>query len=149
MHRLLPRLILSIIIAHTASGCLLSHYANGAAFAPSKAPDGKGVVVFFRERMMKSSAVRVFMSIPASADNCFEMASGGYYAYPADPGRLDVTAIAAFTHATRADFGITVKAGETHYVQIELHGGPHLTEVSESQAQEYLGDTKQVAACQK
>lgn len=150
MTRRVLRFIVCIIVAQATSACVMSKYASGPAFAPTTAPPGKARVYFFRERMMRSSAVGVFMSIPTSANNCFEMASGGYYAYEADPGHLDVTAVAGGIGGTsRTPFGIDLKPGETRYVQIELHGGPHLNEVSEGEAQKFLGDTKQIAVCSK
>jgi hypothetical protein len=89
------------------------------------------------------------MSIPTSANNCFEMDSGGYYTFVADPGHLDVAAISA-THGTpRKDFGVDVHAGEVRYVEVEYDDGPQVVEKTAGEASPILADTKQIAVCKK
>jgi hypothetical protein len=135
--------------AAASSGCLFSRYASGPPYAAQAATPGKATVNFFRENKSRYSAIAIMMSIPTSANNCFEMDSGGYYTYVVDPGHLDVLAISA-THGTpRTDFAMDLEAGEVRYVEVEYDDGPKVVEKAAPEASPVIADTKQIAVCRK
>lgn len=119
---LIAGLILIMLI--TVTGCFTTmgiienrpKSASGSAFAPAAVPEGKGVVYIYRpDRFMMSGRV-ISASIPHEANNCFSMASAGYYAYITDPGKLHISAVA---HSGNADYNLFVRAGDARYIKLD------------------------------
>jgi len=133
-----------VVVVGSATGCPSFNNAPGPAFAHSPPPEGKATIYFYRPAQKIMSSYPLFMSLPASADNCFQLESGGYTAFVTDPGA--VTIAAGLTHLFGKTF--TVKSGEVKYVEVDIvDDDAVLNEVSAGEAQPKIVQTKGIVTC--
>lgn len=82
--------------------------APGVIGAP---PDGKGQIVFFREKKFTGSAIRY--KVREGTNELGKLSSGTYFVVPVEPGTHEYV-----VHSEAKDvLTLEVEAGETHYVQ--------------------------------
>ena len=80
----------------------------GAIGAP---PEGKGQIVFFREKKFAGSAIRY--KVREGTNELGKLSSGTYFVVPVDPGTHEYV-----VHSEAKDvLTLEVEAGETYYVQ--------------------------------
>ena len=81
--------------------------ANGAIGAP---PEGKGQIVFFRDKKFTGAAIRY--KVREGATELGKLSNGSYFVHVAEPGAHEYT-----VHSEAKDIlNLEVEAGETYYV---------------------------------
>ena len=81
--------------------------ANGAIGAP---PEGKGQIVFFRDKKFTGAAIRY--KVREGAIELGKLSNGSYFVHVAEPGAHEYT-----VHSEAKDIlNLEVEAGETYYV---------------------------------
>lgn len=136
-------------IVHISGCTLLPKHADGPAFSPVAVPPGNAVIYFYRPERVSMSATTNFMSIPLSADNCFAMVNGGYYAYITTPGK--VTVGSAAMRSGMVSFSLDVIAGDVRYVDVSFGWmpTPEYKEVAEARALQEITKLRQISVCEK
>lgn len=93
--------------AEQAAPAAAAPAANGKIAAP---PEGKGQIVFFREKKFAGAAVKY--KVREGAIELGKLSSGTYFVLAADPGTHQYT-----VHSEAKDvLNLEVEAGETYYV---------------------------------
>ena len=81
--------------------------ANGAIGAP---PEGRGQIVFFRDKKFTGAAIRY--KVREGATELGKLSNGSYFVHVAEPGAHEYT-----VHSEAKDIlNLEVEAGETYYV---------------------------------
>ena len=120
--------------------------ATGQPFSTVGAVKDKAIVYFYRPAQRFMSDYAFFMSIPETENNCFKVASGGYWAHVADPGTLNV--MGALTPSNYVRVSLDLKAGDERYVEIDIRDDKAVaTEVSPAEAKSKIGATRQGEVC--
>jgi hypothetical protein len=103
---------------------------TGPVFTPTKAPDGKALIYFYRPSAFTLSGRTIFMAFPGS-DHSYSMTNGGYYPLVVNPGTVSVTGVG--TDIKPVKFTIDVKKGDERYVIVAFSGSLGLTVPAEFQ----------------